>query len=74
MNTEYLRLSVRSGRVLAYVRGRAVTRPCDVAEHLGLDPKRASEILSRLWERGLICKQARGLYAADVKSERDGML
>lgn len=65
-------LSVRTGQVLAYVRARAETTPADVADDLGLDPRRASEILIRLTRHGLIRKQARGLYGPDAAT-RDGL-
>ena len=57
------RLGDRALEVLAFVNGRKETRRADVAQALGLDPKRASETLSRLAETGRIRKAARGVYA-----------
>lgn len=60
---EYSRYSENTSRVVAFVREIGVTRPHDVAEHLGIDSKRASEILGRSADRGLIAKIGWGTYA-----------
>lgn len=59
---ERQRHSERTAKVLEFVRSRAETRPSEVFEHLGIDSKRASEVLSRLADRGLIRKLGRGVY------------
>jgi AAA domain len=63
------RLGDRSLEVLAFVNGRTETRPADVAETLGLDPKRAGEALGRLAEAGAIRKVKRGVYAPTSTAE-----
>jgi hypothetical protein len=63
------RLGDRSLEVLAIVNGRTETRPADVAATLGLDPKRAGEVLGRLAADGSIRKPKRGVYAPTSTAE-----
>jgi hypothetical protein len=66
---ERQRHSERTSQILAFVRGRDESRPSDVAHHLSCDPKRASEVLSRLAARGLIRKLHRGAYGRAESAE-----
>jgi AAA domain len=60
---ETARLGDRSLEALAFVNSRSTeTRPTDVANALGVNSKRAGEVLSRLAESGAIRKASRGVY------------
>lgn len=56
------RLGDRMREVVAFVNAREVTKPRELAEELGLDPRDASSYLHRAVERGLIDKAGRGDY------------
>ncbi len=65
---EPVRFGERTGEVLAFAKDRDSTTPGDVSGHLGIDAKRASEILARLADRGQLVKVSRGVYSAGVRT------
>jgi len=56
------RLGDRMREVVGFVNAREVTKPRELADQLGLDPRDASSYLHRAVERGLIDKAGRGDY------------
>ena len=56
------RLGENSQRVLTFVNSRQQTIAADVMQALGIDRKRATEILSRLFDSDRIAKPAHGVY------------
>ncbi len=55
-------LGDRSLDAMEFVNSRPLTRPADLAEHLGIDDNLAGQYLRRLYESGRAGKRARGLY------------
>ncbi|WP_068274839.1 AAA family ATPase [Aldersonia kunmingensis] len=63
-----------SVKAVEFVASRSTgTRPAELAEHLGVDPNRASTVLQRLHSAGRIGKQSRGVYIplSDVSEVTD---
>lgn len=52
----------RTREAVTFVNARPATTPRDVAAHLGIDTKTASNMLARAVDRGLIDKAGRGQY------------
>jgi DNA-binding MarR family transcriptional regulator len=70
------RLGTQIADVLAFVRQQrtCTVRPTTVAEHLGITPTRANEILWTLADRGLIARVRRGVYTGDLEQGRRVLL
>jgi predicted transcriptional regulator of viral defense system len=61
--------------VLAFVRRHADTvRPADVAAYFGISGTRASIVLTRLSERGLIVRVRHGVYSANPELRRQALV
>ena len=56
------RMGDRMHEVVGFVRGREVTTPKELSEHLGISKQDASSYLHRAWKKGLIDKAERGNY------------
>jgi hypothetical protein len=63
-------LGDRAVRAVKFVKGRQSTAPKDLAQHLGIDNKVASNLLASLVKSGHIDKDNRGTYVA-LGSERN---
>jgi hypothetical protein len=57
------RLGDRSHDAVKFVSTRTTTTPKDLAEHLGIDPRVAGNLLGRLRDGGYIEQTGRGVYA-----------
>jgi hypothetical protein len=57
------RLGSRSLDATRFVGSRPCTAPAELAAHLGVDPRAAGVVLSRLADSGHIAKPGRGTYA-----------
>ncbi|QVI29929.1 AAA family ATPase [Mycolicibacterium neoaurum] len=66
---ENQKFSENTNATLTVVRSREETTPADVAAEIGIDSKRAGEILARLVKRGLVSKIRWGVYKAAESAE-----
>jgi DeoR/GlpR family transcriptional regulator of sugar metabolism len=66
----YIYSGVRVDDILAFIRERGRVRPAEVADHFGITPTRASNVLSYLAAAGDIVRIRHGHYTIEPEQVR----
>ncbi|WP_375372654.1 MULTISPECIES: type IV toxin-antitoxin system AbiEi family antitoxin domain-containing protein [unclassified Mycolicibacterium] len=67
--------ALRSTDVLRFIQQQPdIVRTIDVAEHFGVDPRRASVTLCKLVDRGLLARVRPGQFTSDMERGRQVLL